>query len=79
MARHNITIGLSPKSIDIAIKELRKYKEYLRKKTDELVKALSVVPKYDENSKKIISEVENSETVAANFLPQKGKFLCEKE
>ena len=35
--------------------------------------------KYDENSKKIISEVENSETVAANFLPQKGKFLCEKE
>ena len=29
--------------------------------------------------KKIISEVENSETVAANFLPQKGKFLCEKE
>lgn len=38
-----------------------------------------IIAKYDENSKKIISEVENSETVAANFLPQKGKFLCEKE
>ena len=31
-----------------------------------------IIAKYDENSKKIISEV-------ANFLPQKGKFLCEKE
>lgn len=30
-----------------------------------------IIAKYDENSKKIISEVENSETVAANFLPQK--------
>ena len=51
MARHNITIGLSPKSIDIAIKELRKYKEYLRKKTDELVKALaeSGIPVIDES------------------------------
>lgn len=38
-----------------------------------------IITKYDENSKKIISEVENSETVVANFLPQKGKFLCEKE
>lgn len=38
-----------------------------------------IIAKYDGNSKKIISEVENSETVAANFLPQKGKFLCEKE
>ena len=38
-----------------------------------------IIAKYDENSKKIITEVENSETVAANFLPQKGKFLCEKE
>ena len=51
MARHNITIGLSPQSIDIAIKEVRKYKEYLRKKTDELVKALaeSGIPVIDEN------------------------------
>lgn len=38
-----------------------------------------IIAKYDGNSKKIISEVENSETVAANFLSQKGKFLCEKE
>ena len=38
-----------------------------------------IIAKYDKNSKKIISEVENSEMVAADFLPQKGKFLCEKE
>ena len=43
MAKQTITLGLSQKSVEKAIKRLRQYKQWLRNKTTELVKALAEI------------------------------------
>ena len=43
MAKQTITLGLSQKSVEKALKQLRQYKQWLRNKTTELVKALAEV------------------------------------
>ena len=43
MAKQTITLGLSQKSVEKAIKQLRQYKQWLRNKTTELVKALAEI------------------------------------
>lgn len=54
MARHTINILLSEKSIDEAIGQLQQYKNWLIKKTSQLVKELAEVgiPVIDENMEK---------------------------
>ena len=54
MARHTINISLSEKSIDEAIRQLQQYKNWLIKKTSQLVKELAEVgiPVIDENMAK---------------------------
>ena len=43
MAKQTITLGLSQKSVEKALKQLRQYKQWLRNKTTELVKALAEI------------------------------------
>lgn len=43
MAKQIITLGLSQKSVEKALKQLRQYKQWLRNKTTELVKALAEI------------------------------------
>ena len=43
MSKQTITLGLSQKSVEKAIKQIRQYKQWLRNKTTELVKALAEV------------------------------------
>lgn len=43
MAKQTITLGLSVKSVEKAIRQLKSYKQWLRNKTTELVKALAEV------------------------------------
>ena len=43
MSKQTITMDLSQKSVEKAIKQLRQYKQWLRNKTTELVKALAEV------------------------------------
>ena len=54
MTKQTITLGLSQKSVEKALKQLRQYKQWLRNKTTELVKALAEVgiPVIDENMAK---------------------------
>ena len=43
MAKQTITLGLSQKSVEKALKQLRQYKQWIRNKTTELVKALAEI------------------------------------
>ena len=54
MARHTINISLSEKSVNEAIRQLQQYKNWLIKKTSQLVKELAEVgiPVIDENMAK---------------------------
>ena len=54
MARHTINISLSEKSVNEAIRQLQQYKNWLIKKTLQLVKELAEVgiPVIDENMAK---------------------------
>lgn len=54
MARHTINISLSEKSVNEAIRQLQQYKNWLIKKTSQLVKELAEVgiPVIDENMTK---------------------------
>ena len=54
MARHTINISLYEKSVNEAIRQLQQYKNWLIKKTSQLVKELAEVgiPVIDENMTK---------------------------
>lgn len=54
MARHTINISLSEKSVNEAIRQLQQYKDWLIKKTSQLVKELAEIgiPVIDENMAK---------------------------
>ena len=45
MSKQTIALGLSVKSVEKAIRQLKSYKQWLRNKTTELVKALAEVIK----------------------------------